>query len=187
MKAMSKGDYIPQPYIDSEKEVKAFVLRKATEKEKSEMFQMTQDMEGSNDMLGKSAFPFTVSDIAGKSYSLENLKGKTVVINFWFVECKPCVMEMPELNQLVEKYKNKEVVFLGFAINDKAGIEKFLKTKTFNYNIIPNSEAVIGQYKVQSFPTHLVIDKNSVIAYRTSGLGPNTMADLDKMIETLSQ
>jgi len=94
---------------------------------------------------------------------------------------------MPELNQLVEKYKNKEVVFLGFAINDKAAIEKFLKTKTFSYNIIPNSEVVIGQYKVQSFPTHLVIDKNSVIAYRTSGLGPNTMADLDKMIETLSQ
>ena len=54
---------------------------------------------------------FAAVDMNGNSYSLGILKGKVVVINFWFVECKPCVIEMPELNEIVEKYKSEEVVF----------------------------------------------------------------------------
>ena len=67
-------------------------------------------MLGKSDLLGKPALPFSVTDINGNNYSLESLKGKVVVINFWFVECKLYIMEMPELNKIVEKYKNKDVV-----------------------------------------------------------------------------
>ena len=126
-----------------------------------------------------------MTDISGKKYSLDKLKGKVIVINFWFVECKPCVMEIPELNDLVDKYNGKEVVFLGFATNDKSKIENFLKTKTFKYNIIADSKEVAGLYKVNSYPTHLVIDTNSIISNYMIGLGPTTVKDLDKTIESL--
>lgn len=121
MKAMSSGDYFPEVYLDSNKEVKALVLKKATEHEKSQMVikNTNSDMPEKIDLVGKQALPFSAKDINGKNYSLESLKGKVIVINFWFVECKPCVMEMPELNKLVEKYENKDVVFLGLAINEK--------------------------------------------------------------------
>ncbi len=185
MKVMMSRDYIPDPFIDSNREVKAFVLRKATPLEKSQMIEMDDNMQSKNDFIGKEALPFDVTDIFGKKYSLQNLKGKVIVINFWFVECKPCVMEMPELNELVEKYKDKEVVFLGFAMNDKRKIDTFLKTNTYKYNIIPDSKEEVQLYNVNSFPTHLVIDKNSIISYYVSGLGPTTIIDLDNTIDSL--
>ena len=186
MKVMSNGDYFPDIYIDSNKEVKAFVLRKATELEKSKMVKMQTDAEmpRNSDLLGKPALPFSVTDINGNNYSLENLKGKVVVINFWFVECKPCVMEMPELNKLVEKFNNKDVVFLGFAMNEKDKLEQFLKKTTYKYNIIPGAKDVVGTYGVTSFPMHIVIDKNSIITFSVNGLGPTTIEDLEKAIDS---
>ena len=189
LKIMMSGDYIPEPYIDGNKVVKAFLFRKATELEKEQMKQMQAKMQSpeqnNSEFIGKEAFPFSVTDISGKKYSLEKLKGKVIVINFWFVECKPCVMEIPELNDLVEKYKGKEVVFLGFATNDKSKIEVFLKTKPFQYKIIANSKDVAALYKINSYPTHLIIDPNSIISFFATGLGPTTVKDLDKTIESL--
>ena len=185
MKVMMSREYIPDPYIDSNNEVKAFVLRKATALEKSQMIEMKDNIEDKNDLIGKEALPFTATDIAGNNYTLESLKGKIIVINFWFVECKPCVMEMPELNKLVEKYKNKDVVFLGFAINEKDKIEKFLKTTNYKYNVVPSAQEAIQTYGVNSFPTHVVIDKNSNISFSTSGLGETTIDDLEKAIGRL--
>ena len=185
MKVMSLGDLIPDVFVDSNNEVKAFVLRKATDFEKSHMIQMEDDVMSKKDMIGKPASPFSVTDINGNNYSLERLKGKVIVINFWFVECKPCVMEMPELNKMVEKYKKKNVVFLGLAMNEKTKIEKFLKTTNFKYNIVPDAQQVVQDYGILSFPTHVVIDKDSKIAFSTSGLGETTMEDLDKVIGRL--
>jgi peroxiredoxin len=189
MNAMFSGEYMPEPYIDNDKIVKAFVLRKATEEEKKRIQQaqanMPEQIQIQNEIIGKEAIPFSVTDISGNSYSLESLKGKVVVINFWFVECKPCVMEMPELNELVAKFKDTDVVFLGFATNDKSKIESFLKSKTFNYNIIAGSSEIANMYNVYSFPTHLIIDKNSIISYSATGLGPNTIKEIESKIEEL--
>ena len=138
-----------------------------------------------SELIGKDAFPFSVTDISGNNYTLEKLKGKVIVINFWFVECKPCVMEMPDLNKLVDKYKGKDVVFLGFANNDKSKIESFLKTKTFKYNIIANSKEIADLYKTTLFPTHIIIDSNSIISHTINGLYPSSVVDLDKQIELL--
>jgi alkyl hydroperoxide reductase subunit AhpC len=185
MKVMMSADYIPEPYIDSTKSVKLFLLRKATEVEKSQMLQFQDDAPKSSAMIGKSAIPFNVTDIAGNNYSLESLKGKVVVLNFWFVECKPCVMEIPELNKLVEKYKGKDIVFLGIATNDKAKLQKFLEKQPFNYMIIPDGSKTAGDYQVNAFPTHIIIDKNSTIAFATTGLGPTTMDDIEKLLDTM--
>lgn len=185
MTIMMSNNYIPEPYIDSNKVVKVFVLRKATEFEKKQMNEMQNKMANPSPLVGKKAFDFNVTDIFGNKYSLKELKGKVIVMNFWFVECKPCIMEMPELNKLVEKYRNKDVVFLGFATNDKQKIESFLKNKTFNYNIIAESKKIADLYEVNSFPTHIVIDKNSTIAYYVIGLGPTTIEDLDRIIKSL--
>jgi peroxiredoxin len=94
-------------------------------------------------------------------------------------------MEMPELNELVAKFKDTDVVFLGFATNDKSKIESFLKSKTFNYNIIAGSSEIANMYNVYSFPTHLIIDKNSIISYSATGLGPNTIKEIESKIEEL--
>jgi peroxiredoxin len=185
MQVMMSGNYVPEPYVDEQKEIKAFVLRPATEEEKKQMqsmFAQTEDMGGP---AGKEAKPFTVRDIKGNKYSLEKLKGKIVVVNFWFMECKPCRMEMPELNKVVDDYKRKDIVFLGMSTNSASQLNTFLATTEFKYNVIPDSGMVAGSYGVTGFPTHVVIDRDSKIAYFASGFGPGTVDRLKSEIEKL--
>lgn len=185
MKAMMSGNYTPDFYMDNNKEIKVAVLRMATDEEKKMLKKMQAQMSGQSDLIGTEASIFSATDIKGNEYSLNSLKGKIIVMNFWFVECKPCVMEMPDLNELVKNYKNKDVVFLGFATNDKSKIDSFLKKKDFSYNIIPNSKKIAEDYKVLAYPTHIIIDENSKIVYSSSGLGPTTINDIENTIEHL--
>lgn len=187
MKVMMSADFVPEPYIDSTKAVKLFVLRKATDLEKSQMMQFQGDTPKSNAIIGKPAIPFKVTDLAGKNYSLESLKGKTIVINFWFIECKPCVMEIPDLNKLVEKYTGKDVVFLGIANNEKSKIQKFLEKQPYTYNLIAGDIKVANDYGIMAYPTHIIIDSNGVVAFSTSGLGPTTMSDIDQLLGMLTK
>ena len=132
-----------------------------------------------------SATSFSGRDLEGNRYALEDLRGKVVVLNFWFVQCRPCVQEMPELNELVQEYQDDEVVFLAFALNEKAELEQFLKKKDFNYQIIPDARVVAEQYSVEGYPTHIIVDQSGQIVYRQMGFGSMTVGDLNQKIGVL--
>lgn len=118
---------------------------------------------------------FVFKDILGNTYTPEDIKGKVVVINLWFTSCAPCIQEMPELNELVKEYENNDaVLFLALAL-DKKGLRlnKFLETHVFNYNIVPDShDYVTKKLQASSFPTHIVLDKNSNVVFALSGYTP---------------
>jgi len=92
---------------------------------------------------------------------------------------------MPELNEIVEKYKSEEFVFLAFAFNVKPKNESFLKKHAFYYTILPDSGAVNGDYKIKSYPAHIILDQNSKIAFSTRGLSNSTASEIDEAIEGL--
>lgn len=131
------------------------------------------------------ATPFSVRDLEGNRFKLEELKGKTVVLNFWFVQCKPCVQEMPELNKLVQKHQDENVVFLAFALNGKPELQRFLQKKDFNYHIVPDARKVAEDYAVEGYPTHVVIDPAGNIVYEAMGFGPDSVDKLGQEIEGL--
>ena len=189
MKIMMSSEYIPEPYLDEKKMVKAFVLRKATPEEKAMMAKMQQGGMGmeqeKNELIGTKATDFNLKDLKGKTHLLSELKGKVVVLNFWFVECKPCIMEMPELNELVEEFKEKNIVFLAIALNDKNQLKKFLKTTDFNYKVVANGQTSADSYGVKGFPTNVIIDQNGIIHYVSTGIGPNNKENLQKAINEL--
>jgi peroxiredoxin len=189
MKIMMSSEYIPEPYLDEKKMVKAFVLRKATPEEKAMMAKMQQGGMGmeqeKNELIGTKATDFNLKDLKGKTHLLSELKGKVVVLNFWFVECKPCIMEMPELNELVEEFKEKNIVFLAIALNDKKELKKFLKTTDFNYKVVANGQTSADSYGVKGFPTNVIIDQNGIIHYVSTGIGPNNKENLQKAINEL--
>lgn len=185
--AMNSGNYFPEFYLDRDNEIRAAILEKLSKKDK-------KARDRSNDswakekkliekMLGSEAPAFVAKDMNGNIFSLNDLKGKVIVINFWFIQCEPCVMEIPELNKLVEKYEN--VIFLGFAVNNKNKLESFLKKTDFFYSIIPNGGKVAAKYNVMAYPAHIIIDKNSKIQYYSIGLGSKTIDNIEKNIDTL--
>ncbi len=88
-------------------------------------------------LTGQKAPDFTSANMNGAEYNLEDLRGKIVVINLWATYCPPCIEEMPKLNALVEKYQNKDVVFLAPTPDNKNLLEGFLQKTLLNTKSFP--------------------------------------------------
>ena len=77
---------------------------------------------------GKKFDAFSASDMNGNLVDTKQLKGKVVVINFWFTTCPPCKAERPYLNQIVDDYKSDpNVVFIAIALDKKEQLEPYIK------------------------------------------------------------
>lgn len=81
-------------------------------------------------LIGSPAPQFELPDLMSDSdkIKLSDYKGKLLLINFWASWCGPCLAEIPTLNNLQQKYKDRNFTVLGVAVEDKPFIEKFLET-----------------------------------------------------------
>jgi peroxiredoxin len=135
-----------------------------------------------------SAPAFSLTSLEGEKFELAALRGKVVVLNFWFTGCAPCVAEFGELNGLVNKFKNKGVVFIAPTLDNVTTLKPFLKEHRFKYHVVPNAGGLIvstysdGSENV-SFPTHIVINKEGRIDARLTGA--KGVRDLRKAIARL--
>ena len=82
-------------------------------------------------------------------------------------------------------YAEKEIRAIIFAMNKKPKIESFLNKHTFDYTILPDSGTVIGDYKIENYPAHIILDQNSKIAFSIRGLSNSTASEIDDAIEGL--
>ena len=128
---------------------------------------------------------FEVKTLDGETLRLNELKGKVVVLNFWYIGCVPCHVEMPGLNKLVEEFKTGEVVFMAFALDDESRLREFLKKTTFNYMIVAGSSSISKQYGVSAYPTHVIINKQGLVEFTITGGSPNIQENLRPLIRGL--
>ena len=138
---------------------------------------------------------FNLTSLDGKIFELASLRGKVVVLNFWFTGCVPCVAEMPKLNELVEKFKDSDVVFIAPTWDSKTVLQTFLKNHTFKYNIVPSAMSLIvktyssGTGDV-AMPTNIIIDKEGNIHTRIEGSLIKTdgnTKEFDNLADTIMQ
>lgn len=145
-------------------------LIKSSPEQKRQMLAMMQNRLGKSDYVGKKAPDFSFTDIDGNLINSETTKGKVVVMNFWFAACKPCINEIPELNEIYEKYKNnKDVVFASVTFERKKKIEKFEERYPISYPVVGEAKSELYKFNVSSYPTNLIIDKNGKYSYYISG------------------
>jgi thiol-disulfide isomerase/thioredoxin/outer membrane lipoprotein-sorting protein len=124
---------------------------------------------GRVDLTGKDAPAFRGVSLDGKTYTLEALKGRPVLLDFWATWCGPCIKSMPTLDKINETYKGQGLVVLGIDVEEtRETVEKFLKTKPIAYPVIMGSEAGIPQaYGVTGFPTFVLISpEGKVVAHQ---------------------
>ena len=106
---------------------------------------------------------FTVLGIDGKEYNPADMKGKIVLLNFWFTACKPCIIEIPSLNELQNKYKEQNVVVLSVSTDPQSVATATAEAKKINYLVGYNGKSFADKLEVTSYPTTFLIDTKGFI------------------------
>jgi len=117
------------------------------------------------EMEGKELPSFNFTDLNGNVYNKETIKGKTLVLKCWFINCVPCVKEMPELNQLVKQYRNRnDLLFVSLAFDSPEKLKTFLTKTKFDYAVVGDQEDyLLNQLKISGYPTHLLVNDEGKI------------------------
>jgi len=183
MNYIMKIEFQPVIYVDSNDNPKAIVFEEASEEAKAAKIAMFEKAPGSDFMINQTAPDFTLNSLENKPINLKDYKGQVVLLNFWFVGCKPCIMEMPELNEIVADYASRGITFLAIALDDPERINKFLETHDFDYTLLPNGRQVAMNYGVSSYPTHLLLDRNGKVVFSQKGYFPGLKYALRKRLD----
>ncbi|WP_413669489.1 redoxin domain-containing protein [Mucilaginibacter sp. Mucisp86] len=147
----------------------------AEEAKEQYMASLPKPYESAYFNTGEVMEPFSTHDINGNKIKLKDLRGKVVVLNFWFIGCPACMQEIPELNKLVDDYKdNANVVFLAIALDDRYDLKKFLKQTEFKYDIIDDGRYIAAGYKIGLYPTSVILNKEGKVAFHTVGFAVNS-------------
>ena len=139
------------------------------------------------DAVGKMApLNYTVKDMNGADVHLASYRGKIILLNFWATWCPPCKVEIPDLIELQEQYKD-DVVVLGFSVDDTAEqLKPFADEYKMNYPVLVG----LGHENIQEaygpmwgIPVTIIIDRNGKIAKKQSGI--RTKDQIEREIKAL--
>jgi cytochrome c biogenesis protein CcmG/thiol:disulfide interchange protein DsbE len=129
--------------------------------------------------------PFSLERLDGEGeISLESLRGKTIVLNFWASWCGPCRDELPILEEGSKRWQGKNVVFVGIDARDvRSDARAFLERYGVTYpNVYDGKGSLIGRYGVGAFPETYFVDAAGKVRWRIAG-AVEAGSDLDEGIE----
>jgi cytochrome c biogenesis protein CcmG, thiol:disulfide interchange protein DsbE len=104
---------------------------------------------------------FSLSTFGGETYTLSELRGKVVIINFWASWCEPCRIEAPELEAVWQRYQGRDVVMLGVAYTDtERGALAFIDEFDQTYpNGLDLGTRISREYQITGVPETFVVDQ----------------------------
>ena len=122
--------------------------------------------------LNQTAPNFSLSDAQGKFISLDSLRGQVVLLNFWATWCGPCQEEMPSIEALYQKYRDRGFTVLAVSVDEEGweAIHAFLKRLPLSFMIVSDQDQSVGDlYKSLRIPETYVIDRDGKIVDKFVG------------------
>ncbi len=128
---------------------------------------------------------FTMTALDGTSYTLSELRGKWVLVNWWATWCGPCVTEMPYLQRIADE-RAEQVIVLGVNLSEsREQVETFAAEHAISFPLLLDpADATVTDYGVTGLPQTLIISPEGDIAARQFGvLSPETFeSTLDSLL-----
>ena len=159
--------------------------------EKAALEKMKEDLK--KKMIDMPAPSFVLKNLDGETVSLESLKGKVVVVDFWATWCGPCKASFPGMQKAVNKFQKSNDVEFVFVDTWESGddkqtkVQKFITDHEYTFNVLMDNESeVVKEFGVSGIPTKYVVDKDGNIRFKSVGFGGNDeelVNELTMMIE----
>jgi peroxiredoxin len=128
---------------------------------------------------------FSITTSEGEYISLDDLKGKVVLLDFWGTWCGPCIASLPGLRNLYAKHsKHSSFVMIGISVRDEEETWRaFIAKEKMVWPQYRDAQNKVQRvFAVNRFPTYIVLDHEGVIRYRASGMGFEREAQLSEAI-----
>lgn len=107
---------------------------------------------------------FTLTDLDGHAWTLKDLKGKVVMLNFWATWCPPCRKEMPDLEALHKQFEPQGLVILGISDDDPEKVREFVQKQGTTYPVLLDPGSKVNELlHIQGIPKTFVYDREGKI------------------------
>ena len=104
---------------------------------------------------------FTLNDLQGKPWHLQDLRGKVVLVNFWATWCPPCRKEMPDLNALYNRFKDRGFVVVAISDEEATKVAPFIEERKIDYPILLDPGRKVNDlFQVEGIPKSFVYDRS---------------------------
>lgn len=135
---------------------------------------------------GIAAPDWTLYDTDDKKTSLSQMRGKIVLLDFFFVGCRPCMQALAPLDKFYERFKNNNFIILSISDRDnKKLVTELKKTQRIRNQMYPNAADVAKVYHVTAAPTFYLIDKKGKIANVVLGYNDDFEKKMADLIDSL--
>jgi cytochrome c biogenesis protein CcmG/thiol:disulfide interchange protein DsbE len=131
-------------------------------------------------LISQAAPDFTLKDLNGRVYRLNDFKGRVVLLNFFATWCGPCRQEIPHLLQLREKFGNQGVEIVGVSLDHQVDtvLRPFVQRHGITYPVLVGTREVVLDYGgIRGIPTTFVIDHNGIISDYFAGMPPSILME----------
>jgi thiol-disulfide isomerase/thioredoxin len=123
--------------------------------------------------VAEPAAPFAATTVQGQEVRLDDLRGKTVILNFWATWCPPCRAELPTLIAFNEELRGRDVKLVGIAVGPSqtpGAVKPFMQQAGVDYPVILDADrGIAARYGVRTLPTTVVISPGGTITDRRVG------------------
>jgi thiol-disulfide isomerase/thioredoxin len=152
-----RGSEPPQPYMDLARLAR---YEHVTVSLDDPVYKRAVDILAANEADIAKA-DFTLEDLNNKKWTLSELRGKIVLVNFWATWCPPCRAEMPSLDDLYTHYQNDGLVILSITDENPSTVNSFLEGKNYHPPVLIDSDrAVNNRFHVEGIPQTFVFDRD---------------------------